>query len=310
MSCSRLAPADAPACLPRRGLLRKGLGVGLGLAGVAGALGVPEAQAGEAARLLPALIPDDVLLDYQRFLAGRDPRAVTDYGGPHARRDVIEVLLIQQALARQDGALRLSLSPMPTSQRLQAELRSGHAACSATSYWREDFPQPDGLLFSDPLLEEGEFEVGFYTAPGNARALAARSLQDLQPLRVLSNRSWRVDWLTLERLGFTRLQHVASWNLMPRMVQQDRADVILAPFQPTPDLSMTVEGVRLVPVPGLKLRLRGTRHVLISATHEQGPRLRTQLNAGLAALRQQGMLRRAYEQCGFFNARVAGWTRL
>ncbi len=308
MSCSRLAPADAPACLPRRGLLRQGLG--LGLAGVAAALGVPAAQADEAARLLPALIPDDVLLDYQRFLAGRDPRAVTDYGGPHARRDVIEVLLIQQALARQDGALRLSLSPMPTSQRLQAELRSGHAACSATSYWREDFPQPDGLLFSDPLLDEGEFEAGFYTSPGNARALAARSLQDLQPLRVLSNRSWRVDWLTLEQLGFTRLQHVASWNLMPRMVQQDRADVILAPFQPTPDLSMTVEGVRLVPVPGLKLRLRGTRHVLISATHEQGPRLRTQLNAGLAALRQQGVLRRAYEQCGFFNARVAGWTRL
>lgn len=298
------ASADVPVRLLRRDLLC----LGLACAGAAQLPGGAQAAA-EPARLLPALIPDDVLLDYQRYLAGRDPLSVADYGGPHARRDVVEVLLLQQALARQDGALRLSLSPMPTSQRLQAELRSGHAACSATSYWRDDFPQPDGLLFSDPLLGDGEFEAGFYTIPDNTRALAARTLPALQALRVLSNRSWRVDWQTLEQLGFSNLQHVASWNLMPRMVQQGRADLLLAPFQPTADLSMTVEGVRLVPVPRLKIRMRGTRHVLISATHEQGPRLQAQLNAGLAKLRQQGLIRRAYEQCGFFNARVAGWTR-
>ncbi|MBB2486208.1 ABC transporter substrate-binding protein [Mitsuaria sp. WAJ17] len=306
MSDSRQAGAVPDAVLlPRRGLL------GLGLALATGACpAVPASRAPASDKLLPALIPDDVLLDYQRFLAGRDPVGIADFGGPHARRDVIEVLLIQQALARQDSELRLSLMPMPTSQRLQAELRSGHAACSATSYWREDFPQSDGLLFSDPVLDEGEFEVGLYTTPDHERALSARSLRELQGLRVLSNRSWRVDWLTLEQLGFTDLQHVASWNLMPRMLQQGRADLLLAPFQPTPDLSMTVEGVRLVPVPGLKLRMRGTRHFLVSHTHPLGPRLREQLNAGLARLRQQGLVRRAYEQCGFFNARVAGWTRL
>jgi hypothetical protein len=277
----------------------------LGLA--AGGL-LPGWAAGES--VLPALIPDDVLLDYQRFLAGRDPAAVTDYGGPKSRRDVVEVVLIHQALARQDRALRLELAPMPTSQRLQAELRMGHAACSATTYWREDFPRPDGLLFSDPVLLEGEFEAGFYTTPGNARALAARRLVDVQQLRVLSNNTWRVDWLTLQQMGITRLQHVASWNLMPRMLQQGRADLLLAPFQPTRDLAMVVDGIRLVPIPGLKVSMRGTRHFLVSATHPLGPRLRDQLNAGLAWLRQQGLVRRAYEQSGFFNAKVAGWARL
>lgn len=290
-------PLFDEARLGRRGLL--------GLA--AGGL-LPGWAAGEP--MLPALIPDDVLLDYQRFLAGRDPAAVTDYGGPLSRRDVIEVVLIHQALARQDRALRLGLAPMPTSQRLQAELRIGHAACSATTYWRADFPKPDGLLFSDPVLLEGEFEAGLYTTPGNARALAARQLADVQQLRVLSNNTWRVDWLTLEQLGITRLQHVASWNLMPRMLQQGRADLLLAPFQPTRDLAMVVDGIRLVPIPGLKVSMRGTRHFLVSATHPLGPRLRDQLNAGLAWLRQQGLVRRAYEQSGFFNARVAGWARL
>ena len=314
MSCPLHVPAAGlSALLPRRGLLCLGLAAAAApvfRADAATAVAPAASTAVGSDKLLPALIPDDVLLDYQRFLAGRDPVGITDFSGPHARRDVIEVLLMQQALARQDNELRLSLTPMPTSQRLQAELRSGHAACSATSYWREDFPQADGLLFSDPLLEEGDFEVGFYTAADNDKALSARSLRDLLPLRVLSNRSWRVDWQTLEQLGFSELQHVASWNLMPRMVQQGRADLLLAPFQPTPDLSLTVEGIRLVPVPGLKLRMRGTRHFLISRTHPLGPRLRAQLNGGLARLKQQGLIRRAYEQSGFFNARVAGWTRL
>lgn len=291
------AALNAPPCLPRRALLA------LGAAGL-----LPAATLAEPP--LPALIPDDVLLDYQRFLAGRDATAVTDYGGPASRRDVVEVLLIHQALARQDRRLGLSLAPMPTSQRLQAELRIGHAACSATTYWREDFPQPDGMLFSDAVLLEGEFEVGLYTVPGNARALAARNLADVRQLRVLSNNTWRVDWLTLEQLGIAGRQHVASWNLMPRMLQQGRADLLLAPFQSTPDLSMTVDGVRLVPVPGLKISMRGTRHYLVSATHPLGPRLLDQLNAGLAWLRQQSLVRRAYEQSGFFNVKVAGWTRL
>ncbi|MGM9482089.1 hypothetical protein ACS5PN_12955 [Roseateles sp. NT4] len=279
-----------------------------GLLGLAAGSLLPTWAAGEP--LLPALIPDDVLLDYQRFLAGRDPAAITDYGGALSRRDVVEVVLIHQALARQDRKLRLSMAPMPTSQRLQAELRIGHAACSATTYWREDFPQPDGLLFSDAVLLEGEFEAGLYTTPGNAQALAARQLRDVQQLRVLSNNTWRVDWQTLEQLGMANLQHVASWNLMPRMLQQGRADLLLAPFQPTPDMALVVDGVRLVPIPGLKVSMRGTRHFLVSATHALGPRLLDQLNAGLARLRQQGLVRRAYEQSGFFNAKVAGWTRL
>ncbi len=296
-SVAENCPSDA-ARLGRRDLL--------GLA--SGGLLPAWAAAGEP--LLPALIPDDVLLDYQRFLAGRDPAAITDYGGALSRRDVVEVVLIHQALARQDRKLRLSMAPMPTSQRLQAELRIGHAACSATTYWREDFPQPDGLLFSDAVLLEGEFEAGLYTTPGNAQALAARQLRDVQQLRVLSNNTWRVDWQTLEQLGMANVQHVASWNLMPRMLQQGRADLLLAPFQPTPDLALVVDGVRLVPIPGLKVSMRGTRHFLVSATHALGPRLLDQLNAGLAKLRQQGLVRRAYEQSGFFNAKVAGWTRL
>lgn len=298
-----MSPLSLPA-LPDASPRRREL-LGLGLAALC-----PGAALADSETRLPALIPDDVLLDYQRFLAGRDPVSISSYGGPLSRRDVVEAVLIQQALSVPARPLRLSLVPMPTSQRLQAELRLAQAVCSATTYWREDFPDPDGLLFSDALMADGEFEAGFYTMPDNARALATRSLREVQRLHVLVNRNWRVDWLTLERLGMRHVQHVANWNLMPRMLQQGRADLLLAPFQPTPDLSLVVDGVRLVPIPGLKVGMRGTRHFLVSANHALGPQLREQLNAGLARLRQRGQVRRAYEQSGFFNARVADWRRL
>ena len=105
------APAGSTAELPRRGLIRLGLALACPTAVWAGGGPREAPKPGAAAdRPLPALIPDDVLLDYQRFLAGRDPLAIVDFGGLHARRDVIEVLLLQQALARQEGGRRLHLA--------------------------------------------------------------------------------------------------------------------------------------------------------------------------------------------------------
>ena len=68
-------PANSLPDTPRLG--RRGL-LGLAAGGI-----LPAWAAAEP--LLPALIPDDVLMDYQRFLAGRDPATVTEYGGPLSR---------------------------------------------------------------------------------------------------------------------------------------------------------------------------------------------------------------------------------
>jgi len=300
---ARLIPSrpGMPAQAARRGLL-------LGALAAFSLPGLALAQTGASAMVA---IPSDVQHDYERFVGAREPLAISQYGGPHARRDVVEFLLLQQALALGGQTQPLALLSMPSSARLQLEVRAGHAVCSATSYWREDFPAAEQeLLFSQALLGDGEFEVGLYTAPGNARALAARSLQDLRALTFLSNRDWRVDWRTLEQLGIGKLLHAGNWDLMPRMVASGRADVLLAPFQSGADLALEVRGVRLVPIPGLKIGMRGTRHYLLSARHPQGQAVKAALDAGLMQLRRQGVLRKAYEQSGFINTATEHWQRL
>ncbi len=287
----------------RHWLLRPSLGAGLGLLA-----GAPWAQAGAT---VLAAGPADVMVDYQRFLAGRDPLQIQDFGGAHARRDVAEVVLLHQALHLGGWRQGLEFRDMPSGERLLREIGSGHVICSATSYWKDDIAgAEDRVSLSLPLVGNGEFEAGLYTVASNPRALAAKTLADVQKLSVLSNRNWVADWRTLERLGIADRQHVTNWELMPKMVAAGRADFLLAPFQASEDLSLQVAGVRLIPIPGLKIGMQGTRHFLISAKHPQGLDLKSRLDAGLQTLIQQGRVRKAYVQSGFFNPKVQQWRRL
>lgn len=290
--------------LTRRTVVHAGLGH---MASIAAVVALP-AQ-GES-RFVVA-VPTDVLEDCKKFLRGRDPMAVTDFGGPHTRRDVVEVVLLQQALRRGGWDHRVELEALPNVARILREIEWAHAACSGTSYWREDIPAAStSFYYSDAMVEMGQFEAGLYTVVTNHRAMAAKSLPDIQGLTALSNRGWIVDWRTLEQLGIARLQHVGQWPAMPKMLAGGRADFLLAPFQATADLSLTVDTIRLVPIPGLKIGLHGTRHFLVSRRHARAAALLDNLNAGLSALRHKGVIRQAYEQSGFFNPRVAQWATL
>ena len=274
-------------------------------------LPAPIAAAGEAQAPIQAAVPADVMADYVRFLNRRDPLALSDFSGPHSRRDVVEVVLLHQALALGGWARPLEFVDMPSGERLLREISTGRLICSATTYWAQDIAGAgQGVMLSRPMVQMGEFEAGLYTVESNRRAMSARSLADVQGLSVLSNRNWVVDWTTLEQLGISRRQHVTNWELMPRMVEAGRADLLLAPFQATPDLSLTVGKVRLLPIPGLKISLRGTRHYLLAREHPHGFGLRSALDIGLQRLQQQGVVRKAYTQSGFFNAKTASWARL
>ncbi len=275
---------------------------------LAAACVAPAAWAAPATTSMVA-VPQDVWEDHRRFLNGRYAHEVTFYGGPGARRDVIELVLLQQALRL--GGWREGLFPLtlPTDVRLLHEVAIGHAVLAGTTYWLEDIRQEaSDLVPSSAWVAPGEFEVGVYVRPGNRRALAVRSAQALRGLSAVSCRDWRVDWRTLSAMGLKALLHAPSWDSMPAMVAAGRADFLLAPFQPNADMSLTVGSVRLVPVPGLKVRLAGTRHVPLSRHAPQFERVHASLELGLRQMRARGVIRRAYTESGFFNARVSGWT--
>ena len=263
------------------------------------------------AHLVTVIIPPDVLDDYNAFLQGRDPLEITDYSGPMSRRDVIEVVLFQQALALGGFATKLKMRTVPSYARSLLELKTGAAVAAVNTLWRRDLVKLDeSVLISPALVREGEFEAGLYTSPNNVRALGAASLDDVRQLSGVCNGQWVPDWDTMSNLELKQLVSAPNWEVMVRMTAGQRADFLMAPFQPTKDLRLTAYGATLTPIPGLKIRLPGSRHFCISASHPKGERVYRALVRGIEKMRKKNLIRKAYTDCGFFNPRTQGWKVL
>ena len=156
------------------------------------------------------------------------------------------------------------------------------------------------------LVADGDFVVGLYTAPDNRAAQQAQTVAALQALTLVSNSDWSADWRTLQALGVRSLMDVKTWRQMVLAVARGRADVLLAPFPATQDLALDAEGQRLVPLRGRALALMGARH-LAAAPTPAGQAVAGKVFPALAALVTSGAVRRAYQECGFYNPRTSGW---
>ena len=259
---------------------------------------------------LVAVVPADVLADYRRWLGGRDPLTINDFRGPGARRDVVEVALMQQALVAGGCKDSVTFVEAPSYARELVELAGGRAAVSSTTAWGNDvLPADSGVVASPAMIDSGDFLAGCYTTATDTVAMHAQDRADLARLRFVSCHDWSADWRALTILAPAELEDVATWSAMPRMVAAGRADVLLAPFQSTPDLSMVVDGITLVPIPGLAVALAGSRHYA-TARNASGASAAAALAIGVPKLRADGVVLRAYQQSGFYNPAVIGWKRI
>lgn len=82
-----------------------------------------------ALQTAPIAVLPDIHNDYQRFLADRDVKTVTYYGGAYARRDVIELVLMLQALSL--GGFSHPIQFVDEENYVHAQLgeHSAHAEC-------------------------------------------------------------------------------------------------------------------------------------------------------------------------------------
>jgi len=260
---------------------------------------------------LTLVVPSDVLLDYELLINHRPLMSIQHYDGDGARRDSVEVLLTQQALYR--GGIRepTKFVVADSYSRILRLLESGEALLGATTVWANNVESAQNrIALSEELIPNGRFEAGFYTSVDNQAALAVSSLEQLRELHVVANPAWIVDWQTLQQLQFRHLEATPQWTSMVRMVLIKRVDVLLAPFQNRPDLSLHSEFGILYPIPKIKIHLSGTRHLPVSLKHSRGLPVLSVLNQGLHEMREDGTLERAYTEAGFYNPHVKNWKSL
>ncbi|WNO11023.1 hypothetical protein [Teredinibacter sp. KSP-S5-2] len=250
----------------------------------------------------------DNLPDYLKFVDGRKVADINHYSGPGSRRDVIETVLLLQALDLGGFNHKVEIVTDTSYKRILRSVETGSITAAAATVWGVDLDKYESSIWKTaPLIRKNEFIVGFYTSPKNVQALSANSLEKLLRLSVVSNPHWVRDWETLIKLGFKTPFRSIYWPQMVKMVSYKRADMTLAPFQPTDDMYIHFDGFDLIPIPGVKVALDGTRHWAVSKKDPLGEAFYNALEIGLKAMRKKGTIVRAYEECGFFNTKVKDW---
>jgi hypothetical protein len=241
----------------------------------------------------------DVLDDYRRLYAHADPLAV-DYEVPGQRRDVVELLLVQQALRQGGIAEAPQFITAPTYRRMLALVADGHADLTGNTVWDFDVrADTTRLRASSQLIADGNFLANFYRASGQTAIGDRIRRGEWTALRAVSSRHWEPDWQALSSLGLAEVADVPDWPAMVRMVAAGRADFLLAPALPPGQPILLVGNVQLEPVAGVCLAFNGARTLAIG--RHSPPELYAALERGLAELRGHGRIARAYDRAGFLT---------
>lgn len=233
---------------------------------------------------------------------------ISNYALPGASRGLSEMLLVCQALHL--GGLNpvFEFKKFNTYARLLRQVTNGGVLLMMESAWQRD-ADPSKVFLSDPVLKMGEFEVGVFTVPRHLELLKVRSLEELRKFKAVSNKNWVVDWATLEFMQIEKFNS-PTYPLMFKTVEARRADFMLEAFSNLPDMSQTTDGVTLVPVPNIKIGLKGSRHILVNKQLPNAKKVFNALQVGLKILSESGRITQAYQESGFLHKAVRDWRLL
>lgn len=253
-------------------------------------------------------IETDIYQYAQEVLAGQSPLAVENFTGEHSQRDVVEFILVQKALAL--GGLNINFSFIVGNYdaRNIKLLQDGLLLINFDSMWHSHVSMlKEDVYISDAVIRKGEYWAGIYTSQENKKNFSIKSLAQFKQLTVASSTNWHVDWQTLSQMKPKALIHQEEWQSMAKLVSLGWVDVMLAPFTQKTPFSYEGTNYKIVAIEGVKVALNDSRHFVVSRKHPYGEKTFIALQKGLKILRQQGVIKKAYQQSGFFNEQVKDW---
>ena len=252
-------------------------------------------------------IYDEHVAGVRQALVSKPCEEITDYY-QNDNQVAMEAVLFCQALKLGGLKAEFQFVGYPSQARLLRELERGRVTAGAFAFWGSDYDEQ--LVYkSQNLINSGEFEKGFYALPTNTELLSINNKVDLGKFLGVSNKDWSVDWDALECIG-ADIESSFAFPMMFRMVQAGRVDYMITSFSVKEDLSQDHFGVRLIPVPGMKLVLADSLNYFVSRKYPQSQLIAQALDSGLTQLREEGTIRKAYEAVGFFSDAVKDWDKL
>ena len=253
-------------------------------------------------------IESDIYHYAQAIIQDRPIASITNFKHKTVQRDVVEFILIQQALLLGGLELEFEFKLGNYDARNILLLEKGLLLMSFDSVWlSQATAMSDAVYISEPVITKGQYMAGLFTAKGNEALHNVAQQQHLHDVSIVSSHDWPVDWQTLQTLKPKSLLHESDWISMAKMVSRGWVDAMLVPFNTSFPFEYTGDGYHLVAVPNIKVALNDSRHFLVSKKHPLGAQTFAALQKGLAILKESGQIEKAYIDAGFLNPLVKDW---
>jgi len=248
---------------------------------------------------------------YENFLNEKNQSVfeVDNLVSEFANRNVADMVIIMQALNLGGYKSKLVMVEAPNFERELKLLQKGEVVIMHQEIWDDDIDEHQDVLFrSEVIIAEGEFIKGIYTVEENDDVLSIKKRKDVSLFSAVSNKKWRADWEILEKLNLRQLISVSKREYMVNLAGFRGVDFLLLPFSATPDLSYSFNGLKLVPVQGIKVVFSGSRSFALSKKHSSGKQVYEAIQNGLKIMKKKGTIKRYLVESGFFNKQTEDWS--
>jgi hypothetical protein len=197
---------------------------------------------------------------------------------------------------------------MPNYTRSLMQSHIGDIDIPSETIWLTDINQSN-FYISDAIISNGEYEVGIFIKPDRVDMFRIQSAQELGKYIAVSSINWTVDWDVLTQFNIKK-HSVSNVLSMFKMVENGRVDFTLQDFGVNENFQIKMEEIALMPVPNIKITLKGSRHFVVSKNRKRSKEIYQALTNGLKKLRNKGSIKKAYIESGFFNSIRDDWKIL
>jgi hypothetical protein len=246
---------------------------------------------------------DSLIEDSQRPL-----EEIESLHGTFARRSIADLIILKKALIAGGYTGEFEYIEIPNAERGRNLITSGEVVISSDTFFSITFT--DEVFKSSEVLPLGAFVKGIYCLESNRDLLEITTLDELKKFTAVSLQHWKVDWMTLEKIGLKELYHVNNHALIYNLIGKRGVDFSLLEIPPFSDINLEENGITLVPVPGLLIGLEDSRHYMISKRNTDSEEIYKSLELGLTYLREAGIIKKLMRDSGFYRSDLNEWKIL
>jgi len=261
---------------------------------------------------VPVALTEAKEMNYQKILLQKRKKAVdfTAIDMKHVGRNVISLIIFVQALDRAGLAVNFEFVTGPNERRNSALVQSGDVLLSMRTL--EENHTLKGTLKSSPLLDSEHLLQGIYGLKSNHALMNVKTLEELRKFSAVTNHQWKNQIKFLQGIGLPQLELSYSRESILKHIAVRNVDFTILALSNyrTSDFQIQTTEITLTPVPGLLFMTKGIYQFIIAEHHPDGQRVYQALEKGLGIMREQGLIKKYYQQLLPHRTDLPNWKIL